>query len=184
MKKLFKISARNIPSVYDSNTVYKKSEKCSICGGSRTYIDVLGAYLPTFKHNFGLINPLGGIIGSEEAIEYLKDQDINGLTIKNAIVTFGKRDIGDEQYFEIKPVEEIELNSEKGPGPVIDCYQCNRRRFDYKEGAHIVKNLPSVDLLLIKHTWSLLCTGRFMKVAKKVPGKCYLTFEEWEYELK
>jgi len=181
MDKLFKISSRNTPSIYDSNTIYSSSEKCTHCGGNKVDISILGAHLPTFIHNFGLIKPLGGIIGSKNAVEYLRDNDIQDISIEKAVVTFGKRDFVNEEYFRIKPIQEIELNSEIGPGPVIVCEKCNRRMWSYKEGIHIVKSPPSADLLLIKHTWSLLCTERFMKIAKKVPDKCYLNFEQWDY---
>lgn len=121
MDKLFKISNRNTPSIYDSNTIYSSSEECTKCGRHKTDISVLGAYLPTFNKNFGLIEPLGGIIGSKEAIQYLRDNNLHGFSI----------------------------------GMI-------------KKGIHIVKNLPPGDLFVIQSTWILLCSERFMKIAKSV----------------
>ncbi len=183
MDKLFKISKRNTPSIYDSNTIYSSSEECTKCGRHKTDISVLGAYLPTFNKSFGLIKPLGGIIGSKEAIKYLKDNNLHGFSIEEAVVTFGRRGFI-KPYFRIKPNYEIELNGEKGPGPVIKCNQCNVKGWNDKIGIHIVKNLPPGDLFVIQNTWVLLCSERFMKIAKSVPDKCYLTFEQWDFNLE
>lgn len=184
MGKLFEINSKNIPSIYDSNTIYSVSKECPKCKRQKTSIDVLGAYLPTFKHAFGLISPLGGIIGSKKAIEHLINNDIKGFSIENAVVTYGKRNDKEEEYYWIKPLHEIELDSEKGPGTVIMCNECNLGIWNDKEGLNIVKKPFSSDLLIIKNTWKILCTERFMDIAKKTPDKCYLDFEEWNYSIK
>ncbi|MEH7512077.1 hypothetical protein V7146_05000 [Gottfriedia acidiceleris] len=184
MQRLFRINSRNIPPIYDKNTIYGRSAVCSECDSSETTIERIGAYLPTFKHTFGLINPLGGIIASKEATHYLRDNDLNGFTIEEALVTFGERESENEQYFWIKPTEKIELDAEKGPGPVVDCDKCGRRMWNENEGINILKSSFSSDLILVNHTWITLCSERFMEVAKKVPNKCYLSFEEWNYSIK
>lgn len=186
MEKFYAICSRNVPSIYDSNTVYNSTRDCNHCKGIKSDIGVLGAYLPTFKYEFGLIAPLGGIIGSKGAIEYLRENGINSFSTDKAVVTFGKRNSlnDNEEYYRIKPIDEIELNGDLGPGSVVVCEKCNRRTWNDKEGIHIVKNLPSVDLLVIKHTWIIICSERFMNIAKKVPNKCYLTFDDWKYQLE
>jgi hypothetical protein len=184
VEKLFRITTKRIPSIYDSNTIYKNSEVCTKCGENRTKIDVLGAFLPSFKHAFGLIKCLGGITGSKKAIDYLLENEINGFTTEKAIVTFGNRNAEDEEYFWLKPLFDIELNSDMGPGPAIVCENCHRRMWKKYDGINIVKNSFSSDLYLIKYSWVILCSERFMKIANNAPDKCFLNFDQWDYKLE
>jgi len=181
---LYKIKSKRIPSIYDENTEYKISEECDECGNKFTTIEVLGAYLPTFKHTFGLIETLGGIIASKDAVEYLENRGVNGFAFERANVTFGKRMAENEEYYWIKPLNEIELNSDKGPGSTITCFKCNMTTWNEKEGINFVNNYIPSDLFLIENTWKIICSEKFMQVSKNVPNKCYLEFEKWEYSLE
>lgn len=181
MQTLFRINSRKIPSIYDKNTIYKRSAVCSECESWESTIERLGAHLPTFQHTFGLISTTGGIIASKEATNYLRDSSLNGFVFEEAHVTFGERESENEQYFWIKPTGKIELDAENGPGPVVVCDKCGRRMWNEKEGINILKSSFSSDLLLVNHSWITLCSEKFMKVAKKVPNKCYIGFEKWSY---
>lgn len=180
--KLYYITSKSAPSIYDSNTIYGKKVICDDCGGIKSKIDKLGAYLPTFTKKFGLIEALGGIIGSVESVDFLRNNGIIDFQTELAIVSFGKRKDVAEEYYWIKPKYELELNIEKGTGPKPICNKCGRRvwEHDTDELPYIDNPIPS-KIFSVKYTWVTLCTEGFMKVAKKVPDGCYLKFEEWLY---
>jgi hypothetical protein len=177
MQSIYRINSKSIPSIWDEGTEYLPLPTCKKCGAVPSKIEVLGAYLPTFGKSFGLALALGGLVASEECIKYLLENGIDCFELGKVNVRFGKYKGTNEKFHWLKPLNEVEINN--GTGAVI-CDKCGLGR--WAEGDWEVRKIKGVlpaDIVQIKHTWVLLASERFMKIAKDIPGKCYLNFEEW-----
>jgi hypothetical protein len=183
---LYSVHDKHKPEVWDRGTQYTGPDLfiCEKCGGSPQWeIFKLGAYLPNRDKTFGLIHPVGGIIGSEKSVQYLKQSGINEFTVEEAVVTFGKTNLITDEFYWIKPTKIVELDTDNGPGPVVVCQECGRRMWKEKNlTLPRLKDKVDSDLFQIKYTFTIIVTEKFIEVARKVPDGCYLEFEPWHYE--
>lgn len=186
MKHLYTVSGKNRPYITDKGTKFEDIVKCPICGPANADIKELAAYLPNSSKIFGLIWQTG-IIGPQNSVDFLRDHGINQFTTEYAKVKFGRncKNSIDSKFFWIKPTAILELDTDNGPGPVVVCEICGRKTWREKNLLlPRFKEKVESDFFLIKDTWAVIVSEKFIKVAKKVPYGCYLEFEPWYYEEK
>jgi len=178
----FQVRRKDRPSVYDRGTVYRCIKECSLCNGIYE-IEKMGIFLPTWRRPFGLIKAIGGIVGSKSAIDYMMPLCEKELEIRSANVSWGKRLVVDEDYYELLPKNVIELDTDVGPGPVSVCDECGRREWQEKKlELPKIKGSVNSHIFRIKDTLIIVVDELFVENSAKVPDGSYLAFEEWFHQ--
>lgn len=181
MQILYYAFSKESPQIIDKS-VYN-TISCKECGHEIREIIKLGVYLPKAKKTFGIIATLGGLIASEKSVDYLYSEGIKDFEVQNAEVTFGNGIQDGDKFYWIKPIEQIELDVKRGPGPEITCNVCERR--EWKDNGITlpkVMTIISSEVSQIKYTWLYIVSDNFIKISKKTPNGCYLNFEPWYYD--
>lgn len=178
MTKLYTIKSKRIPTIWDRGTEYMPSQPCEICGAVPSIILKLGVYLPSFDKPFGLVEALGGLVVSEEGIQYFIDNGINCFEKGEVNIVFVKRKNIVEKYYWIKPTHQVEIDNITGPDICDSCHIGRWKEEDW-EIRKIKGDIPA-DFFQIKYSWFLLVTDKFKKVAQNIPGGCFVNFEKWE----
>jgi hypothetical protein len=161
---LFHVGRKEHPSVHDRGTIYKNVKKCSRCQGIFE-IERMGLFLPAWKKPFGLIKSVGGIVGSKKAIGYLIQTSLDEFQIKPAFVSWGKRIVVNEDYYEIVPKNIIELDTDIGPGPVSVCNECGRNEWQEKTmELPKLKNQTTSRFFRIKNTLMFIVDDFFIDI--------------------
>lgn len=180
---LYSVDAKTRPEIWDKGTTYASETRCKDCNNQINKVVKLGAYLPNWAKPFGLISTINGMIGSEKSVQHLQENGIDKFSIEEAVVTFGQAFSDEGAYYWIKPNEEIELDVTNGPGPVLVCQKCGRRIWKEKNlTLPRFKEAFDSEILLVKYTWIVLVTEKFIHVAKEVSEGCYLDFQPWYFE--
>ncbi len=177
----YSILGKRRPSVWDKGTIYTTVQSCSKCSGT-SEIQVLGAHLPTWKRPFGLIYAISGVIGSQKSTQYLFDHGIVDFKPRKANVSWGATtDFVSDSYYELQPKHVFELDTESGPGPVVECDECQRRHWkDNNLALPRFKGKVVGHFIQIMYTNILLVDQFFIDVCRNVPNNSYLDFEEWK----
>jgi len=180
---LFSIDEATTPKVLDRGTLYAPTSACPKCGVESRVVLRIGAYLPSWKRDFGLLRTINGVVASEKSIEFLFENGITQIEIGDAEVVFEKADRIVNRYRWLKPNQEIELVAAEGSGPAIACDECKRRTWRDKNLS--LPKLPEVRLnafFQIRFTWILLADERFVSLARRAPDGCHLRFERWYHQ--